>query len=420
MRITMPQLGESVVEGTIGKWFKKEGETVQEYEPLLEVITDKVSADYPSPITGKIVKILVPEGQTVPVGTEIAEVEVISEKEPEATAASTRSEPDESAQQQDTLTVHLTRDKGKPHRYSPAVRRLAEEYKLDLSKIKGSGLGGRVTKKDVESYINTLESVKTHEPEGAKVAAYKPQEIAPKPLHMLPGDEIIPLTHMRRAIADHMVQSVYTAPHVTAVIEVDMTSIVQYRESIKDAFQKHEGIPITYLPFVVSAVAQSLREHPILNSSWSDEGIVLHKQINIGIAVALEDGLLVPVIKQADEKNIVGLARTIYELSNKARAGKLSPEDVQGGTFTVNNPGTFGTIISTPIIVQPQAAILTMEAIIKRPVVINDAIAIRSMMYMCLSFDHRILDGLQAARFLQSVKKKLETFDPDKSGVGYR
>lgn len=472
MRITMPQLGESVVEGTISRWLKQEGDKVEQYEPLLEIITDKVNAEYPSPVEGTLSKILVSEGETVEVNVEIAEIEtngdapvlepvlspereVTTPTEATTIAVEVEAEAENAQQVQRIESGQIAAPEGAPvaedtRRHSPAVRRLAQEHNVDLSKVQGTGAGGRVSKQDVETYIERLapaepEYARPQEPDFATIAgrpaetrpaaatqalvppmgATVPAEVAaPVPARAAapapqpaPGDELIPLSPMRKAIADHMVRSTYTSPHVTTVIEVDMTPIVRYREAQKQQFEAREGVPLTYLPFVIQAVVASLKEHPVLNSTWTDQGVVLKKAINIGIAVGMDDGLIVPVIHNADEKNLVGLARVVSDLATRARANQLTPADVQGGTFTVNNPGTFGTIMSTPIISQPQAAILSTEAIVKRPVVVDDAIAIRSMMYISLSIDHRILDGLQAARFLASVQRRLEGFSSHSAGL---
>lgn len=479
MRITMPQLGESVVEGTISRWLKQEGEQIQQYEPLLEIITDKVNAEYPSPVAGTLRRILVPEGETVEVNVEIAEIEADGEVGGEAGGEGraigadyldVQMQPNvasagaiaEEAQAEDSTQVERI-ESGQAatpgqaqaedtRRYSPAVRRLAQEHNVDLAQVQGAGAGGRVTKQDVEAFIERMarspqpaapavqpEYARPQEPDFARVAgrpaearpaagaelvppmgatAAPAQPTAPAPVPApAQGDELVPLSPMRKAIADHMVRSAYTSPHVTTVIEVDMTPIVRYREAAKAEFERREGVPLTYLPFVIQAVVAGLKEHRVLNSTWTDAGIMLKKQINIGIAVGMEDGLIVPVVHDADEKSLVGLARSVADLAARARSGQLTPADVQGGTFTVNNPGTFGTIMSTPIISQPQAGILSMEAIVKRPVVLDDAIAIRSMMYLSLSIDHRILDGLQAARFLGGVKQRLEGFTPESAGL---
>ncbi len=420
MRITMPQLGESVVEGTIGRWLKREGDPVAKYEPLVEIITDKVNAEYPSPVEGKLKAILVPEGETVEVGAEIAEMEVVGEAaaEPAPVGAQSQSAATAEVAAPPAEPVQATARDESGRRYSPAVRRLAEEHNLDLSMIQGTGAGGRVTKRDVEQFLERRERERPAAEPAMPAPELAPQMVSgPRPSPLAEGDTLVPLTPMRRSIAEHMVRSAYTAPHVTTVVEVDMTRIVRFRERVREEFERREGVPLTYVPFVLRAVVDSLREHPYMNAVWSDEGIVLKRRINIGVAVGFEEGLIVPVIHDADEKSLVGLARAVADLASRARSGRLRPEDVQGGTFTVNNPGTFGTIVSTPIIVQPQAGILSTEAIVKRPVVVDDAIAIRSMMYMSLSFDHRILDGLQAARFLKAVKDRLEAFEPESSGL---
>lgn len=448
MRITMPQLGESVVEGTIGRWLKHEGDTIERYEPLLEIITDKVNAEYPSPVSGTVKRILVPEGESVEVDVEIAEIEAAegngeaAQIEPDLAVAqmqptgesleyTAREDRSEIASQVDSIESGQAAADRQPaaetgRRYSPVVRRLAQEHDIDLSQLQGTGTGGRVTKQDVEQHLERMaQAPQAPEPAATRVEEPPAPQYAPMAPPTAPptqptgeGDRLMSLTPMRRAIAEHMVRSAYTAPHVTTVIEVDMTPIVRYRAQVKERFEQREGVPLTYLPFVIKAVVDSLKEHPALNSTWSDQGIVLKHQINIGIAVGMEDGLIVPVIKGADEKSLVGLARAVADLADRARANRLTPGDVQGGTFTVNNPGTFGALMSTPIIHQPQAGILSMEAIVKRPVVLaDDAIAIRSMMYMSLSIDHRVLDGLQAARFLQSVKRRLEGFTPQAAGL---
>ncbi|MDP9382830.1 MAG: 2-oxo acid dehydrogenase subunit E2 [Chloroflexota bacterium] len=446
MRITMPQLGESVIEGTVGRWLKREGEQVERYEPLLEIITDKVNAEYPSPVAGTLTRILVAEGETVSVDTEIAEIETVSDAHtvaPDIDANQmqpTNQSQGEALDERGMVVAQVGavetgggRDRDEAgRRYSPAVRRLAEEHGINLSLVQGTGAGGRVSRRDVEAYIEKMTQAPAapfipEQPQQAPVAATVLTPPFTTPIaenaepHVQPqadGDQLLPLTPMRRAIAEHMVRSVYTAPHVTTVVEVDMTPIVRYRERAREEFERREGVPLTYMPFVIRAVVEGIKQFPIINSSWTDQVIVLKKRINIGVAVGLEDGLVVPVIHDADGKSLVGLARAIHDLATRARAGTLRPEDVRGGTFTVNNPGTYGTLMSTPVISQPQAAILSTEAITKRPVVTSDdAIAIRSMMYISFSFDHRILDGMQAARFLGSVKQRLESFTPESTGM---
>lgn len=391
--IIMPQLGESIVEGTIGKWLKKEGDWVERDESLVEVVTEKVVMELPSPASGTLYKILVNEGEKVEVGGIIGKIEVKEEAVP---IEKKEEEIGIEAEAKKIEEESPLRIKGRK-RASPLVRKIARERGIDLEKIEGTGLGGRVTKKDILSFVERMEG---------RIAGIP--EIKEKELKE--GEELIPLSPIRRSIAEHMVKSVHISPHVTSVIEVDMTEIVRFRERIKNELKKNKGIRLTYLPFIIEATINALKKFPVLNSSWTDKGILIKKYINIGIAVALEDGLLVPVIKNADEKNLIGLAREIEELSEKARKSGLSIEDVRDGTFTITNPGSFGTLISTPIINQPQAGILGVEAIIKKPVVVGDAIAIRSRMNLCLSYDHRVLDGAIAGRFLAFIKKYLEDF----------
>ncbi len=407
-RITMPQLGESVTEGIIGRWLKQPGDRVARDEPLVEVITDKVNAEIPSPVAGVLERISAVEGTVVPVGQEIAfvaaEGEVVeTEREPAVVTAghATASAPEAAEKETD----------GEMPRSSPLVRKLAREHGLDLRQIRGTGLGGRVTREDVENYLreNRAASAGGLATPPAEVPPGEEPPVSPRP----PGsDERLTLTPMRRTIAQRMAQSVREIPHAWLLMEVDVTGMVRLREEIKESFRRTEGVELTYLPFVMKAAVEALREFPIVNSTWSDGQIVLKHAINLGVAVALDDGLVVPVIPNADQKSISGLAHALAEIVGRARAGKLTVADVEGGTFTVNNTGAFGSVASQPIINYPQAAILNMEAIVKRPVVIDDAIAIRSMMNLCLSFDHRILDGATAGKFLQSVKRRLESWRP--------
>jgi len=409
-RIVMPQLGESVAEGIVSRWLKQEGDLVAKDEPLVEVVTDKVTAEIPSPVAGILKKIVVAEGATVEVGHELALIEeqvqsVVRVAGSQVASASTTMPEDAMSSAVAHRIPNGTGDAGLP-RSSPIVRRLAAEHGIDLAEVSGTGLGGRITREDVLHFLSS----RKEQPLAPS------QELSAEPsLRATPADreEIVPLSPMRRTIARRMAQSKVTVPHVSTMIEVDMTKVVQFRERMKAEFRRREGVDLTYVPFVIRAVVEALKEHPILNSSWGEDKIIVKKYINIGVAVALEDGLIVPVIPDAGDKSIAGLARAVDDLTKRARAGKLRVADVQGGTFTVNNTGAFGSIMSTPIINQPQAAILSMETIVKRPVVIDDAIAIRSIMNVCLSFDHRITDGLAAGRFLQSVKRRLEGFDPN-------
>lgn len=466
--IAMPKLGESVTEGTLGAWLKQVGDRVDKYEPMVEVVTDKVTAEIPAPVAGTIVEIVGQEGETIPVGGVIC---VIDEGNGATTTATVTPpadpQPQVSAPSADSATPTLgttpteaprpepghasvsdARARRDEHellriRSSPLVRRLAEEHEIDLTTLQGSGIGGRVTKADITAEIER----RRQQPEAAPATQRPVEQLAPpaaqpapsergalvsppmaagsvaqpmpqpQPQHaavqLMPGDEVVDASVMRRQIAEHMVRSVQTAPHVTVWMEADMTNVVAARERRKATFQQQEGFNLTYLPFVVEVVVRALREHPNVNAAWDDGRIVRRKAVNVGIAVALDEGLIVPVLKHADGLSLVGIARGISELVTKAQANRLSPDDVQGGTFTVNNPGTLGSVFSTPIIVQPQAAILSMEAIVKRPVVIDDAIAIRPIMNLSLSLDHRILDGLAATRFLASVKRGLEEYPVD-------
>lgn len=428
--IVMPKLGESVVEGVIGRWLKKEGDRVEEDEPLVEIDTDKVNAEVPSPYAGVVYKLVASEGETVPVGGLIAMIQVDEEDEgaevKEGAQPKQETRADEQAGGGDAghgaqgvsspfgvgfaAGVENRGSTRAPHLYTPAVRRLAQESGIDPAEVPGTGAGGRVTKKDMERAIaakNSQEAILSHVP------------VSPPPFRGVPdaigrtvdGDEVIPVTRLRRTIAERMVHSTRTVPHAWTTVEVDVTSLVKFRESIKEEFRRREGINLTYLPFVVKAAVEALREYPILNSTWEEDRIVIKKHIHIGIAVDLDDGLIVPVIRDADQRSIVGLAKAISDLATRARSGALTPDDVTGGTFTINNTGAFGSILSAPIINYPQAAILSMETITRRPVVVGDAIGIRSMMNLCMSLDHRVLDGAVCGRFLKSVKERLEAYD---------
>ena len=404
--IQLPQLGESVHEGTLGKWLKKVGDKVDLYDPLVEITTDKVDTEMPSPVAGTLLAILVPEGTTVQAGTAIAVIGEQGERL-EATV------PPAGQPQTGTTTSSATL------RLSPVVARMVAEHNLDPRQIKGTGDGGRITKQDVLAFLagqGAAAPVTSAAPAATGGDSAPPPQAAPaKVATAAPAgmrEERIPLSTMRRSIAEHMIRSRRTSAHVTAFVEVDMTRIVQLRERHKDDFERRTGVRLTYMPFIAYAAIRALKDFPIVNSMMAEDAIVVKHYVNLGIAVALEDGLIVPVIKNADEKSLQGLARDIEDLARRAREKGLTPDDVQGGTFTITNPGVFGTILGTPIINQPQAAILDVEAIVKRPVVIttdgSDSIAIRSMMNLGLSFDHRIIDGAIAARFLGRVKQYLE------------
>ena len=424
--ITMPQLGESVVEGTIGAWLKQIGDRIDKYDSLVEVETDKASAELPAPVAGILAEILVEPGSTVAVGTGLCRIQ-----EADPGGALNDPTPDEQTPSVEIVTNgavsdhpparHIqseTRDEESllRSRSSPVVRRLAEEHGINIQAIDGSGAGGRVTKKDILARIAQPGAAAEFLSPAAQLAPGTESSSATRvPAKVYPGDEVVAVTTMRRSIAEHMVRSERTAPHATVVMEVDMTRAVAYREARKEEFKRREGVDLTYLPLVVKAVTQALRDHPRLNAVWDDERIIHRAAVNIGIAVGLDDGLLVPVIRNADRLSVAGLVYALSDLAGKARAGSLTADEMAGGTFTVNNPGTYGSLVSTPILVQPQVAILSTEAIIKRPVVVDDMIAIHSMTNLSLSIDHRALDGLAATRFLQQIKRWLEAISDDLS-----
>ena len=369
--ILMPQLGESIAEGTVVKWLIPVGGVIQVDQELLEVETEKVDLVIPSPATGVLREILVPEGETVPIGTLLARIESTPPSEVINRVGGVVVRPTEAA------------SAGEGH-HSPAVRQLAREQGVDLSQVTGTGAGGRVTKKDVQDFITQGGggSAKVTGPGGERSM----------------GEETVPFTQMRRTIAERMVKSRQTSAHVTTFFEADFSGIAKFRE----------GRNLTYLPFVIRAVTRAIREVPVMNSAWGEQGIIVKKDIHVGIATALEDGLLVPVVRHADRKGLTQLAKDITDLAERARSKKLNPEEVQGGTFTITNHGGFGSVLSTPIIHQPQIAILGVGAILKRAVVINEAIAIRPMGYLSLSFDHRVIDGATADQFMAKVKSYLE------------
>ncbi|PAE22110.1 dihydrolipoamide acetyltransferase family protein [Robertmurraya siralis] len=414
-QIKMPQLGESVTEGTISKWLVSAGDKVNKYDPLAEVMTDKVNAEIPSSFSGVIKELIANEGDTLAVGEVICSVEVegsVSEADEEAPAA--QNEADFSST---NALLDATNSKA---RYSPAVLKLSQEHGIDLNLVQGSGAGGRITRKDILKIVESGQIPKSVQAETppAKPQAQTAKQSAPVPsIPVGAGDTEIPLTGVRKAIAANMLKSKHEIPHAWTMIEVDVTNLVEYRNMVKDEFKNKEGFNLTFFAFFVKAVAQALKEFPQMNSMWAGDKIVQKKDINISIAVATDDALFVPVIKAADEKTIKGIAREITEYATKVRAGKLTSEDMQGGTFTVNNTGSFGSVQSMGIINYPQAGILQVESIVKRPVVINGMIAVRDMVNLCLSLDHRVLDGLVCGRFLQRVKEILEHTSKENTSI---
>ena len=398
--LTMPEVGETVTEGTIERWLKKPGDHVDKYEPIVEINTDKVDVEIPSPVTGTVTELLVEEGAVVAVGAPLAIIEEVAGEAPAEAPPPAPKEEVAQPRAEATPPAPAPAKPGERPRATPRVRKLADQLGVDLALVEGSGSQGRIVEDDVRAFAEA-----PGKPAAAPAAPPVEQE-----------EEILPLTPIRRTIAKRMAASMFSAPHAWLVMEADVTGLVRLREAQREAFRQREGVDLTYVPFVVAAVAQGLRESPSLNASWGEETIILKKRIHIGIAVATDQGLLVPVVHDADRLNVAGLARAVHDVSQRARAGKLRLEDVQGGTFTVDNTGWFGSIISMPIINQGQAAILALEAITKRPVVVDDdAIAVRSVVNLCLSFDHRILDGAQAGEFLRSLVQRMEGYGPDSS-----
>ncbi|KJD44020.1 dihydrolipoamide acetyltransferase family protein [Paenibacillus terrae] len=452
--VTMPQLAESLVSATIAKWLKQPGETVEQFEPICEVITDKVNAEIPSTLDGIMGDLLAEEGQTVAVGELICRIQTKSA----APAASTGATPIAPAPQGNAQTQVQSQqgaasDQSMRGRFSPAVQTLAAQHSIDLNQVTGTGMGGRITRKDVLNYVQqggpaqagvSEQPTATTPAQGSPFAGRQQSAVqhstpiqnmdpaisvrnsgihlteAPKaPAIEVEGgnnnrsEYFIDVTPIRSAIARNMRQSVSEIPHAWTTIEVDVTNLVMLRNKIKNEFKQKEGINITYLAFLMKAVVNAIKEYPIMNSVWAVDKIIVKRDINISLAVGTEDAVLTPVIKKADQKNIAGLAREIDDLARKTREGTLKLDDMQGGTFTVNNTGSFGSILSYPVINYPQAAILTFESIVKRPVVIDDMIAVRSMANLCLSLDHRILDGVICGRFLQRIKENLEGYTLD-------
>jgi len=435
-KVIMPQLGESVVEGTVTSWLKKEGESIAEFESLLEVNTDKVDTEIPSPAGGTILKILVPEGTTVKAGTVLAWIGQPGEAVP--TAESPAVSPAVPVREESREAVLPTQEDAPPPTrdlgfISPVVARLAKDKNVDLNMVHGTGQGGRITKKDVLAYLEVpVQEAKTNaapwetpgegdlfRPTEMFFGASKPAESKPsvqgtsQPPQQAGKGKLVPHTTMRKRIADHMVFSKHTSPHVTTVMESDFKRVVTHFEKNRDAYAR-DGVKLTYTAYFAAACAAALRAYPIVNSSWSEEGVLIHPEVNLSIAVSLGDeGLIVPVIRNADGLSLLGMARAINDLASRARAHKLKPDEVVGGTFSITNHGISGSLFATPVINQPQCAILGVGAVKKRPVVVEgDAIAVRPMVYLSLTFDHRILDGASADGFLAKVVEVLDTW-PD-------
>ncbi|MBV9743943.1 MAG: 2-oxoglutarate dehydrogenase, E2 component, dihydrolipoamide succinyltransferase [Acidobacteriia bacterium] len=450
--VVMPQMGESIVEGTLTKWLKKPGEHVERDEPLFEISTDKVDTEIPSPSAGTLAEVLVEEGKTVQINTVVARItegdgangagRSAAAPSPSAPAPPPQKSetaaplaPPEPEVIQPTVAPYQVEDAAPPEAAEPAgpisplVRRLARENNIDLNQLRGTGAGGRITKQDVEAYLanRPAQPVQPQRP----AEAPRPVQAAPPPRQQAPSiappppepytppvpagakTHVEPLSMMRQKIAEHMVLSKRTSPHVTTVHRVDMTKVAKMRERHKADVQARYGFSLTYLPFITRAAVVGLRQYPLLNASLDTNNIIYHNEINIGIAVALENGLIVPVIRGADEKNVLGLQHSVVDLATRARSRQLKPDEVQGGTFSITNFGSFGSVMGTPIINQPQVAIMGVGTVDKTPVVIDDAIAIRSICYLSLSFDHRLVDGALADQFMTRVKQVLEDWSED-------
>jgi pyruvate dehydrogenase E2 component (dihydrolipoamide acetyltransferase) len=422
--VVMPQMGESIVEGTLTKWLKKPGEHVDRDEPLFEISTDKVDTEIPSPTAGTLSEVLVEEGKTVSINTVVARIEeggngaAPRPKSAEAARPAPSAAPPPPPPAAAPLTVETGAEVAGP--LSPLVRKMAREHNLDLSRITGTGAGGRITKQDVEAYLAQPAGPPTAPPvpappapRAAPAAPPRAPAVSPVPPAGQPKIRVEPMSTMRLKIAEHMVLSKRTSAHVTTIHKVDMTKVARMRDRTKAGVQAQYGFSLTYLPFVTRAAVAALRQYPVINASIDGNNIIYHNEINIGIAVALENGLIVPVIRNADEKNVLGLQRAIVDLAGRARSRQLKPEEVQGGTFSITNFGSFGSVTATPIINQPQVAILGVGTVEKTPVVIDDAIAIRSIAYLSLTFDHRLIDGAVGDQFVTKVRQVLEDWSED-------
>lgn len=411
--MTMPKLGESVTEGTITKWLVAPGDQVEKYEAIAEVITDKVTAEIPSSFTGEIKDIIAQEDEVMAVDAVICTI-VTAESGTETPIAPI--EQTEAATVSAASTKPLTAPANK--RYSPAVLRLSQDHNIDLNQLVGSGHEGRITRKDVQQAIKKGVPVPSTTSTEAVVTPAQPQPTAPvQSSPVATGDTMIPVTGVRKAIATNMVRSATEIPHGWTMIEADVTNLVAFRNALKDEFRHKEGFNLTYFAFFVKAVAQALKEVPIMNSSWQGDKIVMHQDINISIAIGANDALYVPVIRHADEKSIKGIAREVLSFAKKAQNNQLTAEDMKDGTFTVNNTGSFGSIQSMGIINHPQAGILQVESIVKRPMVVNNMIGIRDMINLCLSMDHRVMDGVACGQFMQAVKRNVEHISADTTTI---
>lgn len=445
IEITMPQLAESLVSATVDRWLKQPGDSIDMYEPICDLITDKVNAELPSTVRGTLVKHLIGAGETVEVGSAIClvEIEAAATVTNESSVGGTdevtqTSQPSSLSAKPSPATYGGEVDANAPmrHRYSPAVQKLAAENGIDLNRVPGTGEGGRITRKDVlaaaaSGSASAAHPLATTPSVQSSLAPMDPKiQVRSTGMHLsespripsvevegqeLPGrgEYYIDITPIRNTIATRMRQSVSEIPHGWMMIEVDVTNLVVLRNKLKEEFQKREGINLTYMPFLIKAAVNAIKDYPIMNSVWAVDKIIVKRDINISLSVGTEDSVVTPVIRHADQKNIAGIAHEIDDLARRTRERKLKLDDVQGGTFTVNNTGSFGSILTQPIINYPQAAILTFESIVKRPVVINDMIGVRSMVNLCLSLDHRILDGVICGRFLQRVKENLESYTLD-------
>lgn len=452
IEVIMPKLAESLVSATIDRWLKEPGQEVDMYEPLCELLTDKVNAELPSTAKGVLVKILVGAGETVEVGTPVCLIETESAAAGGTSATAGGAHSGESAVEAPAAGAAVRGpaaplmpaafDPNAPmrHRHSPAVQKLADEHSIDLSRVQGTGMGGRITRKDVleAARAGTAGFAAAVAPAPADSPALGPVKAPMDPKvpvrttglhlsetpripsveeegHELPGrgEYFIDVTPVRNSIASKMRLSSTEIPHGWMMIEVDVTNLVLLRNKLKDEFMKREGINLTYMPFLCKATVNAIKDYPIMNSVWATDKIIVKRDINLSLAVGTEESVITPVIRNADQKNIAGLAHEIHDLATRTREGKIKLNDLQGGTFTVNNTGAFGSILSQPIINHPQAAIMTFESIVKKPVVINDMIGVRSMVNICLSLDHRILDGVICGRFLQRVKENLESYNLD-------